>query len=196
MDVDPAIGLVVRRLTLGSGPLKRTPDRIQAWLRLALAVLLLAAAPIGMAVGTAAREHAQTTAADERRQLIEVRAVLTEDAHPVSGGALADAVLVPATWRGAPGSRHAGQVFAPPGTPADTAVTAWVDADGGPRRPPATDSAIAVRAVTLGVVGALAVANGAVLVHLVAVWSLDRWRDRRWAAEWSVVGPVWVRDLS
>ena len=110
MDVDPAIGLVVRRLTLGSGPLKRTPDRIQAWLRLALVVLLLAAAPIGMAVGTAAREHAQTTAADERRQLIEVRAVLTEDAHPVSGGALADAVLVPATWRGAPGSRHAGQV--------------------------------------------------------------------------------------
>ena len=54
---------LLRRFTLGSGPLKRRSDRLEFLSRVVLTLTLLAAVPIGVATGTAMAGNLTATAA-------------------------------------------------------------------------------------------------------------------------------------
>ena len=58
----------VRRFTLGSGPLKRTSDRLQALSRLVLLLAVLAVVPLAGLVGTAVSGHLHEVAASVAKE--------------------------------------------------------------------------------------------------------------------------------
>lgn len=58
----PTGGYLLRRLTLGSGPLKRGSDRLEFLARVLLVCCLVTAIPIALAVGTATHTRAQALA--------------------------------------------------------------------------------------------------------------------------------------
>lgn len=192
---DPAFTRrVVRRFTLGSGPLKRTSDRLQVLSRSMVAVLLLAAVPIALAVGLATRSDLARTAARQAAERHEVTATLLTDAPPPIGPPTAD-VPETAVWTGPRGATHVIQVPAQAGAVAGEVVTAWVNGAGQSTEPPLSmsdvDAQVVIRAM-LAFLAAVAVATGA---HCAVVATLNRRRARQWAAEWEAIEPGWAGRL-
>lgn len=181
----------VRRLLLGAGPLKRTTDRLHALSRVVLLVAVLAAVPVGAAVGAAvsgalhATAHAQSVVRAARTATLLADAPGTSS--PDGGG-----VLAPARWSGPHGRPMTGEVIAPSGDPAGSAVTVWVDRAGRITTEPLREGDIAVQASTAGVVAALALPVVVLLLHLGVVHLLDRTRLRQWSSEWESVEPLWA----
>jgi hypothetical protein len=101
-------------------------------------------------------------------------------------------VLAPAQWQGPHGRPMTGEVIAPSGDPAGSAVAVWVDDAGRLTTEPLRAGDIAVQSLTSGIVAALAVPGLALLLHLGVVLLLDRARLRRWTAEWASVEPLWA----
>jgi len=81
----PTAGHVLRRFTLGSGPLKRTSDRLQFLARVLLVVSLVTAIPVSLAVATAAYTQARTQALAQAADRHRVTARLL-DAVPAPAG--------------------------------------------------------------------------------------------------------------
>lgn len=178
----------VRRFTLGSGPLKRTSDRLQALSRLLLALAVLAVVPAAVLVGRATSGHLHDVARQQHAERASVPATLLFDA---AGSPDGPPVATTATWAGADGVPHSGPVPTPGGARAGTVVRVWVDRAGSLTTAPLADGDIAadtVAAVVLGPGSALAVAA---LAHVVLVTALDRRRARRWAEGWAAVEPLW-----
>jgi len=182
----------VRRFLLGSGPLKRTSDRLQALSRLVLLLAVLAVVPLAGLVGTAVSGHLHEVARQQQAQRASVPATLLFDAgRTPSGSSSAGEVPTTATWAGADGVPRTGPVPAPTGSRAGSVVRVWVDDAGALTTAPLGDGDIAadaVAAVVLGPVGALALVA---LGHVALVTVLDRRRSRRWAEGWAAVEPLW-----
>jgi hypothetical protein len=192
----PTTGQVLRRFTLGSGPLKRTSDRLQFLARVLLACSLLAAAPISLTVATVAYTEARDEAATE-----------VADRHPVPARLLADAPLPAgdardsdartagnAVWTDPDGAEHRGTVVVPVGTRAGQTVSVWYDGNGRRTHAPMTAGDVTGRAAGQG--------SGTFVILCVVAWGaylwlrllLDRSRARRWAADWASIEPVWTRS--
>jgi len=182
---------LLRRFTLGSGPLKRRSDRVEFLSRLLLVLALLVAAPLGLATGTAAAAGKRATAEAEALTRTEVQAVLLADA-PVSERPLHQQVEAPAAWTGPHGAQHTGTVHAPSGAHAGTAVPIWVDRSGAVTGPPVTDAKVAGQGVVVGILTFLVTCVAAITAHLLVMWRLARRRARQWAAGWALVEPLWV----
>jgi hypothetical protein len=179
-----------RRFTLGSGPLKRTSDRVEFASRVVLLVALVLAAPVGLLAGAAGYTSLQATAEQEADTRFPVTATLLADAaRPEAGGADAPAE---AFWTAPDGSTPSGQVDAPAGARAGDAVAIWVDASGRVTPEPLPSGEVVVQAVVIGFLAALFLVITGMAGHLVVVWQLDRRRARRWADGWSSVAPVWA----
>lgn len=187
---------LVRRFTLGSGPLKRGSDRVQVAARLLLLIVLLAAAPVALAVATAigssTRNLADSQAADRR----QVDATLLEDAPPVRDTADAMArTSVPASWTAPDGVEREGAIRVLAAAKAGTTVSVWVDEAGRVTTRPLDRTDVVSRAVTHGLATFLGISVLATLGHLTLCRLLDRRRLRRWATDWAVVEPVWSRKV-
>ena len=187
-------GHLLRRFTLGSGPLKRSSDRLEFVARVLLVCSLLTAVPIGLAVGTAAHTHAvaQVTAqaADRHRVTATLMADVPATAYSGSDGAWATAV-----WSDPAGIEHRFSVPVPARARAGDPVSVWIDRDGNRTTRPLSDEDVTGQAVGQG---ALTFA----LLSLIAAGAyrsfrrlLDRSRLHRWAADWAVVEPVWTRRV-
>jgi hypothetical protein len=194
-----------RRFVLGSGPLKRTSDRVQLAGRLLVLLSLLAAVPLAVLVAGIARSHLEASAAAQAAGSHEARAVVLADTGdtlpPAADPAAPDAtttnpqdaggVRAEVSWHGADGGlRHAAVVVAA-GTPVGATVPVWVDRGGNLTDPPPDAATVNDDAVAVG----LAVAAGLPLL----VWSLhtalrvvlDATRTRRWGREWERVDREW-----
>ena len=182
----------VRRFLLGSGPLKRTSDRLQALSRVVLLLTVLAVVPLAGLVGTSVSGHLHEIARQQQAHRASVPGTLLFDAAPTpSGSGSADDVPTPASWAGADGVPRTGPVPAPAGSRAGSVVRVWVDDAGALTTAPLGDGDIAadaVAAVVLGPVSGLALVA---LGHVVLVTVLDRRRARRWAEGWAAVEPLW-----
>jgi hypothetical protein len=181
---------LVRRFTLGSGPLKRTTDRLQVLSRLVLLVVVLGSVPLAVAVGITVSSGLHATAAAQAAARHEVAATLLADA-PVAGYVTAGEIRTAATWAVPGGGSRDGDVIAPAGARAGQVVQIWLDRTGAPTTEPLSDADIAVDTavgVDVSLLGLLAVAG---TLHLAVVWLLDRHRARRWAAEWAAIEPLW-----
>jgi hypothetical protein len=181
------------RFTLGSGPLKRSTDRIQVLARMLLALAVVMAVPVALAVATATGSHMRTVADAQAASRHQVSATLVEDAADPTINDAEHAALtakVEATWSGATGSQH-GDVRAPVGTRAGSTVHIWVDDSGALTSAPMDGAEIMGRAVlaSLGTFAGISTAAG--LGYLTTRRLLERGRMRRWAHDWSVVEPVW-----
>jgi hypothetical protein len=182
---------LLRRFTLGSGPLKRTSDRLEVAVRVVVLGLLLLAAPAALLVGTATAGHLHANAAAATAALHRESATLLADAAS-TGDDGRPTVPTSATWSAPDGTARAGTVAAHRGARAGTTVEIWVDGVGTPAPAPAAGRAITAQAVVAGFLTALALLIAAGSGHLLTGWWLDRHRARRWAADWAAVEPLWV----
>jgi len=170
-------------------PLRRREDRVEAWIVLAVWVLVtLGGAVAGVVAG-------QGAADDLARQYTErhpTRAVLTGNApRTASGGGIDDRVLAPVRWTASDGTTHRGRARVPVGDKAGDRVVVWLDARGALTREPTGPVEAGFEAALLGAAAALAVGGAAVGAGLTARWCLDRRRLDAWGREWELVGPRW-----
>jgi hypothetical protein len=176
-----------RRFRLGSGPLKRTSDRLQFLSRLVLLLTALAVVPLAGLVASREAGHLHEVARQQQATRASVPATLLFDA-PAGSDATPPTAAV---WAGADGVPRTGTVPAPAGARAGAVVRVWVGPSGALTTAPLGDGDIAadtVAAVVLGPGSALALVA---LAHVVLVIVLDRRRARRWAEGWAAVEPLW-----
>jgi hypothetical protein len=191
----------LRRFTLGSGPLKRRSDRVQALARFVVALSFLVAPMLAVAATTATSTHLQAVADHDAAERTATRAVLLEDAPATvradrSSGAYA-VISVPAraVWSVPGGTTREGTVLVRPGTPVGTALPAWVDRDGNLTRPPLGRAGIPSSAAVMGAVALVGVPLGTWTLYAVLCLALDAHRERRWAQDWAAVEPDWHSRL-
>jgi hypothetical protein len=179
-----------RRFALGSGPLKRTSDRVEFVSRVVLALALLLAVPLGLLGGAVAHTGVEATAQQQADTRTPALALLLADAP--DGTAAEVSVPASAGWTAPDGGARTGTVDASPGAPAGTTVDVWVDERGRITDPPLTGSEVTGQAVVIGSLVSLAVVIAGMSGHLVVLWLLERRRYRRWEAGWASVEPLWV----
>ena len=188
----------VRGFTVGSGPLKRTVDRIEFLLRLLLLGLVLASVPIGILVATATAAHWKTVAASEAasRQQVTARLLQNVDTPVVTSSGTLNPQPVVAGWTAPDGTPRQGFVAAPAGAKAGSSISLWTDRTGAATRPPLDSTVGRARAVTVGAATALGIPLVAVSGYLLLVRGMmNSRRLRRWADEWSVFEPRWTRRV-
>lgn len=186
---------LLRRFTLGSGPLKRASDRIEFAARVLLVVLVLAAVPVALAVATATATQTRSLADIQSASRHLVVATLLADAEPVVGADAGAGASVTATWTAPSGAVREGVIRVRTAAEAGTTVTVWVDEDGDVTTRPLTDADVVARAIGYGLPTFLGISALAVLGYLGVHTLLDRGRMRRWASDWAVVEPVWSRKV-
>jgi hypothetical protein len=191
----PIPGRTLRRLTLGSGPMKRVSDRLEFLSRVLLVAALLISVAIALAVATATYSVGRAEVTTQAAERSQVEARLKEDASPVGSETGADVGRASAVWTASSGVEHSGQVPARVGAEAGSSVVIWVDRDGERTTRPLGAGDVVTRSVGAAVLTYLGIAALAVGAHLLVRRLLDRSRSRRWAAEWALVGPVWSRRV-
>jgi hypothetical protein len=133
----------------GRNPLIRAGDRVEALVVVFAVVVVLLAAPIAAAVGTAVYDSRSHLYAQQAQNSHVVTAVVTD--HKVTHRkALGQTVTVLARWFAA-GSEHTGSVSAPPGVKTGDSIDIWVVEDGSHVGPPpktAYDEAVAFASLT------------------------------------------------
>jgi hypothetical protein len=185
----PPRGLSIRRFTLGSGPLKRTSDRLELLSRVVLTAVLLIAVAIALAAATAMYDLGRTEMAAEAAERHQVSAQLQEDAVATAGSG--DVGRASGVWTAPSGLERTGQVPAELGAEAGSSVVIWVDQGGDRTTRPTSAGDVVGRAVGSAVLTYLGITALAWGAHLGFRRLLDRGRSHRWAAEWAVVGPKW-----
>ena len=184
-----------RLLGFDRNPLRRRTDRVEAVIRLATLVMLLAAVPTAtLAAGRAAdhlalrQAHAQQAADHKVTAVLLQQAAATGLPDPYTSVQL---TLVLARWQPPGQPSRTGQVLAPAGARAGSTVTVWIDASGAVTGPPPDHRMIAgdvcIAAVVTCLVTSLLVLGSSTLARR----ALDRRRLRAWDAEWRVTGPRW-----
>jgi hypothetical protein len=198
---DTLIGRMLRRFTLGSGPLKRRSDRLQVIGRVVVAVSLLLAPPLAVAAVTATTVQLHAVAETEAADRSRVSAVLLVDAPALvsTSGAYSSATVVRvhvrAVWPAPDGTSREGDVLAAPLTPAGTAVPVWVDRAGRVVRAPLDPSGIGTSANLTGVLVLLGLPLTCWALYAFLCFVLDERRDRRWERNWAAVEPEWTSRL-
>jgi hypothetical protein len=197
MDRPTSGAALWRRLALGTGPLKRSSDRLQFLARVLLGCTLLTALPIALAVATATYSGAVAEATAQAAERHQVAATLTEDAPPASdnNGVAPPKVRAMVVWVGPSGLERADRVIVPPGTDTGAVVHIWVDREGEPTTRPLTDGDVTARSAASGLLTYLSIASVAGGLFFAFRKALDRSRMRRWDADWAVVEPVWTRSV-
>lgn len=185
---------VARRLTLGSGPLKRTSDRLECLARVVLASVLLSAVVLALAVATAVSTRGHAEALAEAADRHQVSAELLEDAVPLedaSGGvpALGRATAV---WTSPSGGERTAAISVPAAARAGSTHTVWIDRDGGRTTRPLSNGDVAWQAFGSALLTYLGTTLVASAGYCWVRALLNRSRSRRWTAEWAVVGPEWT----
>lgn len=188
-------GRVLRGLRPDRNPLRRTVDRVEAYLLGGLFVASVAAAPFA----AQAASHAAYTGAlhAQHAQLATRHLVPAELTRPASAGSadeLGSYVPVRATWTSVTGVRHAGQVMVPAGSRVGRTVTVWTDAAGNLVTPPLLASQVAGQG-DMAAIGAVAGLGALYLCEVAIVRrAVNRRRMAAWDADWVVTARAWNRQ--
>lgn len=185
-----------RQLGLDRNPLRRRIDRIEAFVRLTVLVLLLAAVPVGVFLAGRTADHvfghqAQVQQASD----YQVTAVLTQDA-PMVGAvdpySAVETAWATARWTAPNGTVHTGGALVTAGTRKGSKTRVWINAAGAITDPPAGHRDV------MAEVAVTAMVSGTVLILLlfgteaIVIHSLNRRRFGAWDAEWRATGPIWT----
>jgi hypothetical protein len=184
-----------RWLGFDRNPLRRGADRIEAAMRLAMMILLVAAVPIAaVAVGQRADHLALRRAHVQQAADHLVNAVLLQDA-PATGTpdpyTSVQTALVLARWQPPGFPARYGEVPAIAGARKGSIVLTWIDASGAVTEPPPDHREIAggvsIAVMWTCLVSLLVLLGSATLARR----ALDRRRLSAWEAGWRASGPLW-----
>ncbi|MFG1665885.1 hypothetical protein [Streptomyces sp. Y7] len=178
-------------------PLRRSTDRLQGWIALALLLLVPFLGMVAMfTIGDAAYRHYVTTAANQRQTRHLTTGVLTHDAprHPEPGSAEARKTRYPATVRftDQQGRTRTARTDVLPGLSVNSEVDVWVDADGSLTEPPLAAEQIRSRTMGWAILAFLAVAMAGGAVYGTAAHVLHRRNMTEWESQWAETEPRWT----
>ncbi|WP_327046517.1 hypothetical protein OG320_01010 [Microbispora sp. NBC_01189] len=181
-----------RWLGLDRNPLRRRCDRVEAVVRLAAVLGVVAAVVFGVLLGVREYGVGLKTEARQAHDRYQVVATLSGDvATPrlsVAGAAVGHAQAV---WRAPDGTPRSGVIEVSPSGRAGEPVRIWTDAKGVITPRPQDRETTVVAAMTVGTgVPLAAAAFLALLVTCTRVVNQRRAR-RVWEAQWTVVEPMW-----
>jgi hypothetical protein len=190
------VGRTWRRFSLGSGPLKRGTDRVQALSRVLLLVIVLAAIPVALCTASTSRGHLIGAAAAQARSRHQVQAVLLQDAVSSTASYESAPYYAPVRWTtAAGGGARVDTLPVPPGARAGTSVPVWVDAAGNLTAAPLGERDIRREARLIGIGSGIGLVLAGWVLHALVCQGLARRRDRQWTAGWSAVEPLWTAQL-
>lgn len=174
-----------------SSPLRRREDVVEAWLVLAVWIVVVVG---GAVAGVVTARAAGDVFAAQRAHRHPVRAVLLADAPYGATAAWPAGGLVraPVRWTAPDGTPRTGDTLVDSGLKAGAGVVVWEDDQGGlaPSRP-ANPTEGAIEAALFGTAAALAVAAPVYGAGALGRAWLDRRRMARWDREWNLVEPRW-----
>ncbi|GGO14211.1 Rv1733c family protein [Microbispora bryophytorum] len=181
-----------RWLGLDRNPLRRRCDRVEAVIRLAAVLGVVAALVFGVMLGMREYGDGLRTEAQQAHARHQVAATLTGEVTTprlsVAGAAVGHAQAV---WVAPDGTARAGVIEAPPSRHAGETVHIWTDDAGVIAPRPQDRETTVVAALTVGTGVPLGAA--AILALLVTCTRLVNQRRARrvWEAQWTVVEPMW-----
>ncbi|MGW2745509.1 Rv1733c family protein [Streptomyces sp. NPDC001450] len=172
-----------------SNPIRRRDDVLEAWLLLAIGILIAVG---GTAAGVVTARAADQVFDQQRADRIPVRAVLLNDVpRTETSGMGRDLASARVRWTTSDGSAHKGMTLVSTGKKAGSTVRIWIDGQGRVSTQPPTPTRAAVEAGLFGASAALALSGVVSGVGSVGRRYLDRRRIQQWDREWTLVGPQW-----
>jgi hypothetical protein len=180
-------------LSVGSNPLRRGVDRIEARLFAGLLVAFVIGAPL-LAVAAGRWEHGAAVA-DQRaqRSVHLVTAVLLQDVPEIVAGTGAWDAGALARWTASDGRSRVGLVLDVEGTKAGSRLQIWVDGSGRPTGPPLTRRGLQSRVIAAAALTAAAFAITLLAVAICLRCLLNCRRLAGWGTAWADIGPRWTR---
>jgi hypothetical protein len=178
-----------RWLGLDRNPLRRTSDRIEAWVTLLVMAAFLPLAVL--ATCTAVRWVHQADKRDQADRQVSATA-LAPARVPFSNYGMPETMWVPATWV-VGHRRYTAQAQVPYGTAKGAEVRIWLDPRGRPIGVPTTASQALIQVVAAGVMTPLIVAEILTLFWAALRWLMDRRHLAAWGAEWQSFDPQQAR---
>jgi hypothetical protein len=186
----------VRWLGLDHNPLRRTADRAETGIRLAVVMMFLTVVPLLTLVAGRTTDHmALREARAQRAADHHITAVLTQ-AAPMAGTTdpytAVEVTWVPARWPAPDGGARSGMILAAVGAPKGTAVPIWVDPAGQITGPPVSHRIVVADVFIAMTITAFVLTVGVLGLQALAGEVLDRRRIKAWEAEWLAIGPLWT----
>jgi hypothetical protein len=178
-------------------PLRRRSDVLEAWMVVAVGLLLFVGAPLAGAVaGWWAHGEARAVAAEQRADRHRVRAEVlgrTPDSLPSVQGGREHAYRATVRWTDPDSGLRTGTARVPAGTHRGEVIDVWFDGKGRSVLPPPDESAVWQHTLTLGLCATGGAVAGVLLVRSVARGALNRRRMAAWEREWALTEPQWTR---
>ncbi|MFF0816361.1 hypothetical protein ACFYVR_14600 [Rhodococcus sp. NPDC003318] len=166
-------------------PLRRSGDRLEAVLAVALVVLAAVMLPLAIWLGNLTGDRQGALAAQQASEYRQVTATTVGDAtsQSIAGDTIPTSVdTAPARWVVA-GVEHRADVNVEPETLAGTEVSIWVDGDGNVASEPISASAAATAGVMVGLFTWMSTMILATTAFLGSRALLNRRRSRQWSRE-------------
>lgn len=184
-----------RHLGFDRNPLRRTVDRVEAWVAVVLMLVFLTAVPF-VAWSTARAVHGATAYAATvyRKSHTHVGAVLLEDAVrrlDRSDGTWQQQATVRARWTAPDGGTRNGTLVVDVPRSAGTTVAIWIDGAGNRSVPPPSGRDAAVHGFAGGMATVIVLGCVLTLTWLGVRRHLDGRRLETWQLDWILVEPRW-----
>lgn len=175
-------------------PLRRRDDIVEAWIVLAVWVVVLVG---GAAVGLVTARVAGDVFARQRAERHTATAVLAGDVPgAATAGGTSARVMSEVRWTAPDGTSRTGKSLVVSGQQAGAKVVIWLDASGALTNEPPNATEASLEAGLLGFAAGVALAGTVLGAGAVARWELDRRRVEEWGREWDLVGPQWGHKTS
>ncbi|MGC9668353.1 hypothetical protein ACNTMW_17575 [Planosporangium sp. 12N6] len=198
----------LRRIGLDSNPLRRTIDRVEAWITIVIVIVTLLVLPATVWFTARATYAAGVrTEQTERAHRYRTQATLLADAGsgpasdaspaprgpaPSRAGTSATGVRTPVRWAGVDGSAHRGSVLVDERARAGEWVPVWTDARGTLVDPPQQRAQTCVNAAAAAVLAGVGAGLVAAALRLGVHRALDARRMARWGEAWWQFEPRWT----
>lgn len=169
-----------RWIGLDRNPLRRTSDRIEAWITV---LLMVAFVPLAVLVTVQVGRWVYASGMRDQaaRRVPAVALAPARVANPEYG--VPEMLWVPARWRIGDATRT-GQAQVPYGTAKGARVRIWIGQDGHPITSPATPSQTRNQEIAAMVMSPLMLAEALTFAWGGLHWLLDRRRLAAWGTEW------------
>jgi hypothetical protein len=187
------LGRVARGVRPDRNPLRRTSDRVEAFIFGGLIVVAAVGAPVGASVaGDWAHGQAARAAEVQRQTRHQVQAVLTEPPHASAGGfSMNSTAPAQALWIAPNGVWRKGPITVPADSAKGTAITVWTDQAGDVTSAPLTPAQVADQGTFATLATVALVLVGCLLTALATRVLVNRHRMAAWTAGWAVTAPRW-----
>ncbi|MFM9610658.1 hypothetical protein DF268_03445 [Streptomyces sp. V2] len=179
-----------------SNPLRRPSDVVEGWTVLALAVLLLVAAPlVGVLAGVWAQQEGRAVADRLRAERHQVRAEVVGriPETPASANGREQSYRVAVRWTPPGGQPRTTTAPVEAGTRTGDVVDVWLDARGRGVRPPPNSAMVWQQSLSVAFCAGGATAGAVAVGYVVFRRTALRHRLAEWERDWALTEPRWTR---